>query len=220
MNNLKSIASLSIVLAAVGCANSNTVPPTSDCSSVDESWMNGLTPCAATEGYFHYPGRWPTAECQVADGDFEYANSTQLSVPELSGFRAILGRLNFFEANALADISALRNLEHLGQFSISSTPLPNLRGLDNLRVVTANFGVGYMPRLTSLEGLGRLRSVGGNLQIVGNTQLTSLRGLESLCRVGGNVQINGNTMLPQSEIDAFLAHVEVGGEVILMNPGP
>ncbi len=218
MNNLKTIASLSILLTASGCANSNTVPPTEGCSPVDEAWMNTVPRCAQTEGYFHYPGRWPAPDCVVADGDFEYANSSQSSVPELSRFRAILGRLNFFEANGLADISALRNIEHLGQFNISTTPLPNLRGLDNLRVVTADFRVGYMPTLTSLEGVERLRFVGGNLQIFGNTQLTSLRGLTSLCRVDGNVQITGNTLLPQSEIDAFLAHVEVGGEVILTNP--
>lgn len=218
MNNLKSAACFSILLTACGCANSNTLPPTGACSTVDEAWMNTVPRCAQTEGYFHYPGRWPAPDCVVANGDFEYANSRQSSVPELSRFRAILGYLTLFEANSLENISGLQNLEHLGQFTISSAPLPSMRGLDNLRVVTTDFRVGYMPVMTSLDGLERLRSVGGSLRIVGNPQLRSLRGLESLCHVGGDVQINDNPLLPQSEIDAFLAHVEVGGEVILTNP--
>ena len=159
-------------------------------------------------------------DCQVVDGNFEYTYDTLVEVSEFTQYRGVLGRMSFHGTTNLTDISGLRNIEHMGQFTIGSAPVTNLRGLDNLRVVTASFTVRYMPLLTSLEGLEGLRSVGGYLLIEGNQRLTSLRGLSSLCRVGGNVQITGNTSLPQSEIVAFLERIEVGGEVILMNSGP
>ena len=161
-----------------------------------------------------------TSGSQVVDGDFEYSHSSQMAVPEFTQYRAILGRLNFFSATALSDISGLRNLEHLGQLNVSYTPLRNLEGLGGLRVITDNLSIGRLPTLTSLEGLGQLQAIGGNLLIFGNEHLTSLRGLSGLCRVGGNVQITDNPMLPQSEIDAFLDRIEVGGEVTVTNPGP
>jgi hypothetical protein len=46
------------------------------------------------------------------------------------------------------------------------------------------------------------------------SQLTSLQGLDNLCRVGeAGLFIYENPLLPESEVDEFLARVEVLGPI-------
>ena len=217
MKNFLSATCVVAVLALTGCATSNPVHPSGICS-VDESWMNTARRCGASGTNYHTFNLPPGADCQVVEGEFEYSYSRVSSVPEIAQYRAVTGSVTFFFATNLVDISGLRNLEHVGWLTLRSIPTPDVRALSNLRVVTNALGIGDMQALTSLEGLERLRSVGGDLQIIGNPQLTSLRGLESLCSVGGNLQIYDNPLLPQSEVQALLERITVGGELTLMNP--
>jgi len=182
--------------------------------------MDSAPRCGSGSSYHTY--NLPVgADCQVVDGDFEYSHARVTSVPEIAQYRAVTGSMTFFFATNLSDISALRNIEHVGWLSFRGNPISDLRSLGSLRVVTNALRIAEMPLLTSLEGLGQLRSVGGDLLIVGNQELTTLRGLDSLCRVGGTVRIYDNPLLPESEVQALLARITVGGEVIVMNPiGP
>ena len=205
--------------AVVGCAATHGLNPPADCSPVDEGWIDTAPRCGGGMD-FHTFNLPVGADCQVVDGNFEYAYAPARAVPEIGQYRAVTGYINFFYATNLNDISGLRNLEHTGQFTFQSNPITDLRALGNLRVVTNALHIVDMPALTSLEGLVRLRSVGGDLFIMGNPRLTSLRGLESLCRVGGTLRIYDNPLLPQSEVEALLDRIEVGGEVIVTNPGP
>lgn len=142
--------------------------------------------------------------------------------------------------NRLSNLKGLEGLRSIGGevYISSNMDLESLDGLDNLESVTEDVIVGYNDLLTSLSGLSNLKQIGGKLSVFVNPMLTSFDGLENvttlgelyisnnqglhsleglsgLQRVRGDVQITNNENLPQNEIDALLARIQVDGEVIL-----
>jgi hypothetical protein len=122
-----------------------------------------------------------------------------------------------FTGDALSNLFAMSNLVGVGvYFALWEMPnLVDLRGLEQLRTVNGTLSLHSNPQLATLDGLGGLEWIGDRLEIIENEKLVSLDGLAALQRVEGDVRIFGNPLLPPAEIDAFLARVEIGGEVTL-----
>jgi hypothetical protein len=98
--------------------------------------------------------------------------------------------------------------------------LTDLRGLDALESIDGWLLIEDSDNLESLAGLQGLRTVGDDLEIINNPSLISLRGLANLESVGGDLVIFSNPQLPQSQIDEFLARVDVGGRIEIEGNGP
>lgn len=115
------------------------------------------------------------------------------------------------------DLVALKNLTDIGNllFLWTQREIVDLHGLDALKSVGGNCAVKHNYKLATLDGLGSLEWIGGDLEVVGNVELVSLSGLSALRQVDGDVHIILNAKLPQSEIDALLDRIEIGGEVFL-----
>lgn len=88
-------------------------------------------------------------------------------------------------------------------------------------VLTEIGGAFYAPRapgVTDMTGFAALEYVGDTLRIY-DSSLTTLDGLQQLTTVDGDVSITGNPSLCQSDVDAWLAGVTVGGTVTTAGNG-
>lgn len=132
-----------------------------------------------------------------------------------------VGSLSIHHANQLLGVHALRSLREVdGDLILHRLDgLISLRGLSRLEAVGGRLYLRDLESIETLAGLDGLRTV-GELQIFNNDSLRSLEGLPQLERVAGRLSITWNPHLPQSEIDAFLARVEVGGPVVVENNKP
>jgi len=96
--------------------------------------------------------------------------------------------------------------------------LTTLEGLSALQTVGDYMDVECNRSLTSLEGLASLQSVADSLHIWENTVLTSLT-MPSFATVHGTLAIHDNHCLLESEAEAFVDAIEVGGKVTVYNNG-
>jgi len=179
---------------------------TMSCGTAESSYISAYEQEALSQ-CTHVPGR-----IHVSD------EGTIVDAAQLSALRRV-GSLTFFRNEAMTSGDGLE------QLSVADTlGFNNLRALDDLGAlsglceVTDELYVIGLPELTSLEGLHNVGSV-GNLVLVGNAGLRDLDGLRGLQRVAGDVQIEGNTALPAAEIEAFVAALEVGGEITIADNG-
>jgi hypothetical protein len=168
-------------------------------------------------------------------------------VEDLAGLyalREVVGSLNMEQCFGLSSLHGLERVERVGSMGIGMVPmleelrplaslrgaierdlvlsymdsLVSLHGLDGVESVGATLVLRVLAKLETLDGLGGLRSV-GELVIWDNASLRSLAGLSALETVDGTLEIKRNPMLPQSEIDAFMARVEVRGDIIIEGNG-
>jgi hypothetical protein len=138
------------------------------------------------------------------------------------GCTRMLGSVHLPDSVSRDDLAPLREVRRIdGDFTIfRNHSLEDLEDLAALRTVGGTFSVRFDDGLLDdLDGLVQLREVGA-LELQNNTGLASLRGLEQLESVTSLLAITGNTQLPQAEIDALLARVEVGGPIVVEANGP
>ena len=127
--------------------------------------------------------------------------TTQAEVDAFCGCETIEGRLliGLLIPNGVSDITSIANLHQLksakGGFSVVSTQLTSLEGLDNLVQADGGMGLVANSQLTSLKGLNKLKSVNNNLTLLDNPVLENLDALESLVEVNGQLSINTNDKL-------------------------
>lgn len=115
----------------------------------------------------------------------------------------------------LEDLGSMRHVTHLQDLSITDDPvLASLEGLHGLEAVAGHVRIVGNASLTDLSGLRSLRSIGGDLILQENPALTELEGLETLLSVGGDVFLEGDSLDVDGAM-AFLAHVQVGGQVLV-----
>lgn len=219
MNRSSIFAGLLLVFPVVGCPSSNT---TQDCTPVDLSWIDTAPRCGEDPILYNdvTAPRAVTPGCQVFVNHLDFTRGSDAEAPNLRGIRGTLSDVAFFGNGNLNDLSGLETIERIGgvlQLTMARN-LTSLHGLRSLRSV-GNLALDTTA-VSSLEGLEQLREV-GHLVIRDNRDLTSLRGLEGLCRITNGVTIFGNPLLPESEIQAFLARVEITGPIVLRDPsGP
>ena len=151
--------------------------------------------------------------CSVYLGSIHVPDTQQTDMSFFTGLRRIHGRLTLFRNEDMVSLHGLEQLERAGTFGVSNALLlTDLSGLEGLTEVDAELYVNGNSGLRSLKGLDNVRTV-GELSIVGNYDLESLDGLSSLERVEGDVVIDATDNLLRSEIEAFLAGIEVQGTV-------
>lgn len=118
----------------------------------------------------------------------------------------------YFSANSPDGIARLAGCTVLvGRFQQDSVGLVDFSGLESVRKIEGVLNVFRCNALQTLKGFDNLEVVEGNLFIHLNEKLESLAALGKLRTITGNLIIMGNPKLPQAEIDAFTAHVTVGG---------
>ncbi len=126
--------------------------------------------------------------------------TTQAEVDAFCGCETIEGRLliGLLIPNGVSDITSIANLHQLknikGNFSVVSTQLTSLEGLDNLVQSDGGIGLVANSQLTALKGLNNLKSV-KNLTLLDNPVLEHLDDLESLVEVNGQLGVNTNNKL-------------------------
>ncbi len=104
----------------------------------------------------------------------------------------------------------------VGRFQEDSvSALEDFSGLESVRNIEGTLNVFRSPGFRTLRGLDNLEIVQGNLFIHLNPNLTSIAALAKLHTVTGNLFVANNDVLPQSELDALGARVQVGGEKTL-----
>jgi hypothetical protein len=124
--------------------------------------------------------------------------------------------LNISGNPLLTSLEGLSGLERLdGGITIQENPLlEDLSGLDNLHDFDGDLWIYRSDNLRSLHGLEQIETI-RYLYIVENPVLDDLDGLAGLQRVTSGIKLVDNPMLSPDEIEAFLARIEVEGEVIL-----
>ncbi|MFZ5897071.1 MAG: hypothetical protein ACOY0T_38795 [Myxococcota bacterium] len=104
----------------------------------------------------------------------------------------------------------------VGHFQLDSVrDLPDLAALKNVRRIEGYINVFRSPGFLTLHGLENLEEVEGNVAIHLNPNLTSIAALAKLRTITGMLLIRGNDVLPQAEVEAFGARVNVLGEKML-----
>ena len=126
----------------------------------------------------------------------------------------VTGGFFIYGGNALEDISGFARLTSVGsmEFFFHST-LSTISGINALQSVNSSLSISQNEVLADISGLTSLTSIGGSLNIKSNPNLSSISGLGALVSAG-SVEIVNNPQLCQSEVDAFLAGIEVQGEVL------
>jgi len=141
------------------------------------------------------------------------------SVRTLSGLERLqeVGTV-WIEMPVLETIAPLRLHQVTGDLYLWDSPLlVSLRGFDDLEWVSGSLQIGHLDSLETLEGLKGLRQV-GRLLIVYNDSLRGFEGLESLERVDGNVFIYNNPQISQTQVEAFLSRLDIGGSIRTEQP--
>jgi hypothetical protein len=115
-------------------------------------------------------------------------------VDHTSGVREVV----LYEVTALSKWIAVSHNDAVERIAIPHT-------VSQIRAVS----ISDNPVLSSLE-LPGLEEIDEILEISYNPSLTSLEGLSALQRVGGMVEIRNNPALCQSDVDAFVASLEIG----------
>ena len=119
---------------------------------------------------------------------------------------------------ALTDLGGFASLEE-APTNLTLAWLPKLAELPvGLERVGKSLYLGGLDQLEQLD-LPLLSRVGSDLSIVGNESLVSLEGLGALQSIGGNLLVQENPALPDAEIEAFVARVEIAGAVIVADNG-
>lgn len=107
--------------------------------------------------------------------------------------------------STITNLNGLINLMSIGWLQITTVPLVNLEGLNNVSSID-RFVIYYMEDLLSLEGLDSLETVTGpefNIELC--LSLTSLIGLENLSSFGGDYFkiINNLNLIDSSGLDCY-----------------
>jgi|GEM_PF-5824303 len=190
------------------------------------------------------------AGCTVLQGSLEVCRPSDLTeLQHLRALRVIEGGFAVDRCLQLANLDGVERLERLKQLGLFRSPLlQDLRAFTSLQGITEQIvvddmkgllslrglerteslnvlSIGATEKLESLDGLQGLRVVGGGLRgglldISYNASLRSLKELSVLKLVEGPLYIKNNPKLPRSEIDAFLARVQVTGPVTISGNGP
>jgi hypothetical protein len=135
----------------------------------------------------------------------------------ISGIEQLEWVGSFSFSDGLSSVSTLESLSGVeeGVQFLGVNNIADFEGFNNLLTIGGGLAITGNASLTTLTGLSSLEWIGDDLYIEGNPELTNLQGLSSLQRVEGDVRIVLNDKLPLSEIDALLAHVDVGGAIHL-----
>ena len=158
------------------------------------------------------------AGCDIYRGtiDFAYFRSAgeEFSFSEiLPPLRGIEGTLNIFHVFYLQTLKGLESLEYVGELNIrSQVDLRDISALANLEEVGEWLHISGNPALLSLHGLENVHTV-GRLSITHNDSLQSLDGLAGLERVYGDLTIRSNSGLSSAEIEAFVDRLDVDGAI-------
>lgn len=185
------------------------------------------------------------AHPDVHEGDLNACQARgHVDLSHLPPLVAVTGSLNLRQCLELERMDGLEQLERVGSLGLLQVPrLRRVDGAAKLKTVDESLVVSNMKSLESLEGFGALTSVGenlvlealpalervdglgavtrvGHLQVMRNPLLEDLSGLAALRVVQGELRITDNPQLPKSAIEAFLARVEVKGEVRVEQNGP
>lgn len=153
-------------------------------------------------------------DCEVLLGSLEIARTDTTDLSELPALQEIGGVFSVLHNDALESVQGLGSLEHVGgDFRlVGNDVLSDLSALTMLQGVGQSLTIQSNPSLNSLHGLENVKSV-GRLVILENSSLADLAGLSGLEHVGGDVVIKTNAELSQSEVESFLAGLQVDGEV-------
>ncbi|KAF5829945.1 hypothetical protein DUNSADRAFT_15282 [Dunaliella salina] len=95
--------------------------------------------------------------------------------------------------------------------------LQDLKGLDNLKMVTGDLIISENMMLRSLKGLEQLQRVGGDLIMNSNMNLKTVDGLQGLTSIGGQFLLKGNGQL--RTLDAMTSLQSIGQFATLINNG-
>ncbi len=180
----------------------------------------GLVACGETGVSYSTPEAFPsTPNCARLRGSLDFPRGSSItSLRFLSSLEVIDGFVAFREALSINSLEGMEGVRQIGgSLTIYRTPLSMLVGLEGLTEVGGDLVI-EEGGLRVLQGLDSLVSIGGDLRITSTRDLFTLANLRSLRRVEGDLHIYFNPSLPESEVDAFIARIEVGGTVFRSPP--
>jgi len=209
MTQRKSLASLALAAGLFVAASA--------CGTTPDA---GLITCGETGVTYSTEEAFPTTpNCARFRGSLQFErSSTVTSLRFLSSVEVIDGFVAFREAASLSTFEGMERVRRIGgSLTLYRVPSFSLEGLNSLTEVGGDLRI-EEGSLTVLEGLSSLETIGGDLRITNALRLFSIADLRSLRRVEGDVYIYFNYELPESEVDALLARIEVGGTVFRSPP--
>ncbi len=185
-----------------GVGQSLTIRENEALTSVD-----GLSGLTSVGGDAFEPGEL------VRDRGLDIAENPLLAdIDGLSGLESVLGSLSIENNEVLVHLDGLSGLRYAGSLSLfSNDKLADINALHLLESVDYGLSVSYNNSLRNVNGLGGIRSLGLDLHMIGNYRLENIDGL-AITSVGGDLMIADNDRLCQSDVDAFVATVDVEGE--------
>lgn len=212
------------LLFLCGCAAACASEPQSadaprQCLVDDPSDRSTMSCGTAESAYILAYQQEALAQCTHVPGRIHVSDEGAIvDVARFSALRRV-GSLTFFRNEAMTSVDGLEQLSGAETLGFNNLRvLEDLEALSGLCEVTDELYIIDLPALTSLEGLHNVGAV-GNLVLVDNEGLRDLDGLRGLQRVAGDVQIERNAALPTAEIEAFVAGLEVGGEITIADNG-
>lgn len=147
--------------------------------------------------------------------------SYQSSLPE--GIESTYGSLVLYGKpgregqglESLGFLSALKRVRGLSVYDLDA--LQDLKGLDNLEMVSGDLIISENMMLRNLNGLEQLQRVGGDLIMNSNMNLKTVDGLQGLTSIGGQFLLKGNGQL--RTLDAMTSLKYIGQSATLINNG-
>lgn len=159
-------------------------------------------------------------DCNVVLGGLHLSDQSFTDLTAIGRLRLVHGTLSFFRNESLTSMHGLEALESIGDLLVQHHPvLVDLRALARLVEIPGEVYIAHNAALDGLQGLENVQSV-GSLAIVGNARLSSLVGLAGLRRVDGDLTIRDNPKLLREDAEAFVAGLEVGGAIEVLDNGP
>lgn len=157
------------------------------------------------------------AGCQRLLGSLDLSESAVDEFTTLATLQEVDGFVRVENAGGVARFDGLQGLARVGEdLTLVGTSATSFDGL-GVQHVDGDVRIESNLVLVALA-LEDLETVAGDLRITGHPQLISLATLTSLQRVEGDLHLYDNPSLPEADIEAFLARVEVGGSVLRVRP--
>lgn len=231
-----------LTLVTTSCSAAlDTLPDGGDASVAEVD--GGANVCGAADDIDRYG---PELEgCEVHRGSI-FIEGYLEGLPDLALLHALREIRGSFTLSLCFDLTSLHGLERLERtlsFAISQVPeLEDLSELSALQSASEGILLSDLDGLLSVRGADRLESIGalhlhklhkledldgfpnlrtlGELSITDNAALRSLSGFAQLQKIDGRLDITRNPRLPRAAIDAFLARIEVTGEVTIAGNAP
>jgi hypothetical protein len=155
------------------------------------------------------------AGCQVLEGSLQVRHDvTDLS--PLSSLKVIEGSISGggYQFKPFS-LDALESLEVIGEdLHFLNDNVTSFLGISKVHTVGGGLRLFEVPEIEDLRGLEKVATL-GYLTISYNPKLRTLAGLDGLQVVKGDVRIGGNDLVPDEEVNALLARIQVGGSIHL-----